>query len=186
MDSFSYLEPVCCSMSSSNYCFLTCIQVSQEAGQVVWYSHLLQNFPLFIVIHTVKGFGIASKAEIDVISIQLRFAFWTPVTLTWFQSPTFALLPPTTAPSHTLFPVLQLYPHPSWAFDLSSVPPSDLLDQASPPLETLRAPTAVALGSVAGMQLSVCLFYSEPYLPLEESLHEDKAWFFCLFCSALT
>ena len=40
---FSYLEPVCCSMSSSNYCFLNCIQISQEAGQVVWYSHLFQN-----------------------------------------------------------------------------------------------------------------------------------------------
>ena len=53
-------------MSSSNYCFLTCIQVSQEAGQVVWYSHLFQNFPQFIVIHTVKGFDIVSKAEIDV------------------------------------------------------------------------------------------------------------------------
>ena len=58
MYSFSYLEPVCCSMSSSNCCFLICIQISQEAGQVVWYSHLLQNFPQFIVIHTVKGFGI--------------------------------------------------------------------------------------------------------------------------------
>ena len=66
MYSFSYLEPVCCSMSSSNYCFLTCIQISQEAGQVVWYSHLFQNFPQFIVIHTVKGFGIVNKAEIDV------------------------------------------------------------------------------------------------------------------------
>ena len=53
-------------MSSSNCCFLTCIQVSQEAGQVVWYSKLLQNFPQFIVIHTVKGFGIVNKAEIDV------------------------------------------------------------------------------------------------------------------------
>ena len=52
-------------MSSSNYCFLTCIQVSQEAGQVVWYSHLFQNFPQFIVIHIVKGFGIVNKAEID-------------------------------------------------------------------------------------------------------------------------
>ena len=66
MYSFSYLEPVCCSMSSSNCCFLTCIQVSQEAGQVIWYSHLFQNFPQFIVIHTVKGFGIVNKAEIDV------------------------------------------------------------------------------------------------------------------------
>ena len=55
-------------MSSSNCCFLTCIHVSQEAGQVVWYSHLFQNFPQFIVIHTVKGFGIVNKAEIDVFS----------------------------------------------------------------------------------------------------------------------
>ena len=63
---FSYLEPVCCSMSSSNCCFLTCIQISQEAGKVFWYSHLFQNFPQFIVIHTVKGFGIVNKAQIDV------------------------------------------------------------------------------------------------------------------------
>ena len=53
-------------MSSSNCCFLTCIQISQEAGQVVWYPHLFQNFPQFVVIHTVKGFGIVNKAEIDV------------------------------------------------------------------------------------------------------------------------
>ena len=66
MYSFSYFEPVCCSMSSSNCCFLTCIQVSQETGQVVWYSHLFQNFPVYFVIHTVKGFGIVNKTEIDV------------------------------------------------------------------------------------------------------------------------
>ena len=53
-------------MSSSNCCFLTYIEVSQEAGQVVWYSHLFQNFLEFIVVHTVKGFGIVNKAEIDV------------------------------------------------------------------------------------------------------------------------
>ena len=46
--------------------FLTCIEVSQEAGQVVWYSHLLKNFPQFLVIHTVKGFGIVNEAEIVV------------------------------------------------------------------------------------------------------------------------
>ena len=51
-------------MSSSNCCFLTCIQISQETGQVVWYSHLLKNFPQFVVIHKVKGFGIANKAEV--------------------------------------------------------------------------------------------------------------------------
>ena len=66
MHSFSYLESVCCSMSSSNCCFLTCIPVSAEAGQVVWYSHLFKNFPQCIVIHTVKGFGIVNKAEVDV------------------------------------------------------------------------------------------------------------------------
>ena len=53
-------------MSSSNCCFLTCIQVSQEACQVVWYAHLFQNFPQFIVIHTVEGFGIVNTAEMDV------------------------------------------------------------------------------------------------------------------------
>ena len=53
-------------MSSSNCCFLTYIQVSQEVGQVVWYSHLFQNFPQFIVIHTVEGFGLVNKTEIDV------------------------------------------------------------------------------------------------------------------------
>ena len=65
MYSFPNLEPVCCSMSSSSCCFLTCIQISQEAGQVVWYFHPLKNFPQLIVIHTIKDFGIVSKAEID-------------------------------------------------------------------------------------------------------------------------
>ena len=64
-------------MSSSNCCFLTCIQVSQEAGQVVWCSHLLQNFPQFVVIHTVKGFGIVNKAEIDVF-LELSWFFDGP------------------------------------------------------------------------------------------------------------
>ena len=53
-------------MSSSNCCFLTCIQISQEVGQVVWYSHLLNNFPQFVVIHTVKGFGLVHKAKVGV------------------------------------------------------------------------------------------------------------------------
>ena len=59
------LEPVCCSISGSNCCFLTCIQVSQEAGKVVWYSHLLKNFPQFVVIHTVKGFNKVNEADVD-------------------------------------------------------------------------------------------------------------------------
>ena len=77
MHSFPDLEPVCYSISGSNCCFLTCIQVSQEAGQVVWYSHLFQNFPQFIVIHTVKGFGVVNKAEVNV-SVELSCFFDTP------------------------------------------------------------------------------------------------------------
>ena len=53
-------------MSSLTCCFLTCIQVSQEAGKVAWYSHLFKNFPQFVVSHTVNGFGVVNKAEGDV------------------------------------------------------------------------------------------------------------------------
>ena len=78
MYSFSYLEPVCCSMSYCNCCFLTCIQSSQEAGQVVCYSHLFQNFPQFVVIYTVEGFGLGNKAEIDVF-LELSCFFNDPM-----------------------------------------------------------------------------------------------------------
>ena len=64
--SFPNLETACCSMSSSNCCFLSCIQISQGADKVVWYSHLFKNFPQFVVSHTVKGFGMVNKAEVDV------------------------------------------------------------------------------------------------------------------------
>ena len=73
MYSLPDLEPVSFSMSSSNCSFLTCIHISQEAGQVVWYSHLLKNFPQFVVIYTVKDFGIVNKAEIDVCLELLLF-----------------------------------------------------------------------------------------------------------------
>ena len=55
-----------CSMSHPNCCFLACIQISQDAGKVVWYFHFLENFPQFFVIHTVKGFSIVNEAEADV------------------------------------------------------------------------------------------------------------------------
>ena len=77
MYSFPDLEPVCCPMSSSNCCFLTCIYIAQEAGQVVWYSYLLKNFPQFVVIHTVKGVGIVNKAEADVF-LELFCLFHDP------------------------------------------------------------------------------------------------------------
>ena len=72
-------------MSRSNCGLLTCIQVSQEAGQVIWYSHLFQNFPQFIVIHTVKGFGIVKKAEIDVF-LELYSFFNDPADVSNFIS----------------------------------------------------------------------------------------------------
>ena len=52
-------------MPGSNYCFLACIQVSQEIGKMLWYSHFFKNFPQFVVIHTVKGFSVVNGAEVD-------------------------------------------------------------------------------------------------------------------------
>ena len=64
-------------MSDFNCWFLSCIQVSQEAGKVVWYSHLLKNFPQFVVINTVKDFGIVNKAEVDFFSGTLLIFQWS-------------------------------------------------------------------------------------------------------------
>ena len=65
-------------MSSSNCYFLTCIQISQEAGQVVWYSHLYKNFSQFVVIHIVKGLGIVNKIEVGV-SLEFSHFFDDPM-----------------------------------------------------------------------------------------------------------
>ena len=70
------MEPVCCSMSSFNCCFLTCIQISQETGKVAWYAHLFKNFPQFVVIHTVKGFGVVNKAD---VFLEFSCFFYDPV-----------------------------------------------------------------------------------------------------------
>ena len=64
-------------MSGSNYCFLTCIQVFQKTGKVLWYSHLLKNFLQFVVIHTVKGFKVVSEAEVDVF-LEFPCFFYDP------------------------------------------------------------------------------------------------------------
>ena len=67
-------------MSGSNCCFLTYIQISQQASQVLWYSHLFQNFPQFIVIHTVKSFGVVSEDEVNVfLEISYIFFFVYPL-----------------------------------------------------------------------------------------------------------
>ena len=80
------------SMSRSNCCIFTGIQMSQEAGKVVWYSHLLKNFPQFTVIHIVKGFGIVNNAELDVFldfscffMIQQLLAIWSLVPLPFLK-----------------------------------------------------------------------------------------------------
>ena len=65
-------------MSGCNCCFLTCIWISQEAGQVVWYSHIFKNFTQFVVVHTVKRFGVVNKAEVDVF-LKLSCFFDDPV-----------------------------------------------------------------------------------------------------------
>ena len=77
MYSFSNFEPVHCSMYSSNCCFLSCIQVSQQAGNVVWYSRLFKHIPQFIVIHTVKDFSIVYETEVDIL-LELHCFFYDP------------------------------------------------------------------------------------------------------------
>ena len=63
---FLNLEPISCSIQGSNCCFLTCIQVSQVTGKMVWYSCLSKSFSQFVMIHTVKGFSVVNETEIDV------------------------------------------------------------------------------------------------------------------------
>ena len=82
-------------MSGSNCYFLTFIRISQEAGKLVWYSHVFKNFPQFVVIHTVKGFNIVNEAEVDFFFLILLFfsviewmlAVWSLVPLL-FLNPT--------------------------------------------------------------------------------------------------
>ena len=64
-------------MSSPKCCFLTCKQVSQEVGKVVWYSRLFKNFPQFVVIHIVRGFSIVNEVEVDVF-LEFSCFFYDP------------------------------------------------------------------------------------------------------------
>ena len=77
MYSFPNFEPVSCFMQGSNCCFLSCIQVSQEVGKGVWYSHLSKTFPQFVVIHTVKGFSIVNEAVTDAF-LEFPCRFYDP------------------------------------------------------------------------------------------------------------
>ena len=59
-------------------CFLNSIQICQETGKVVWYSHLFKNFPQFVVIHTVKSFSTVNEAEVDAF-------FWNSLAFSMSQ-----------------------------------------------------------------------------------------------------
>ena len=91
----SLFGTICCFMSSSNCWFLTCIHISQDTGQVVWYSHLFKNFLQFIVIHTVKGIDIVNKAEINVFWNSFAFLMIQGMLVIW-----------------SLFP--ESFPNPTW------------------------------------------------------------------------
>ena len=76
----SDLEPVPCSMSSSNCCFLTFVQVSQEPGKVVWCYHLLKNFALYCCCDShYQDFSILNDAEVDF------FFFWNSLAFSMIQ-----------------------------------------------------------------------------------------------------
>ena len=77
MYSFSSLEPVQWPMSNINSFFLTYTQVYQEAGEMVWYSHLFKNFLQFVVVHAVKGFSIVNEAEVDDFSGIILLFLWS-------------------------------------------------------------------------------------------------------------
>jgi len=78
MYSFPNLEPVYCYMFGYNCCFLTCIQISQEEGKMVWYTHLFKMFYSFFVIHPVKSFSIVNEAEVDIF-LKLSCFFYDPM-----------------------------------------------------------------------------------------------------------
>ena len=102
MYSFPYLEPVYCSKSCSNCFFLTCIQISQKAGKMVWYPYLLKNFPQFAVIHTVKGFSVVSEVGIDSF-LEFPCFFYYPADVGNLISGSFAFLFPACTSSSLAF-----------------------------------------------------------------------------------
>ena len=73
MCSFPNLESAHCHMSNSHCCSLTCIQISQQTGKVVWCSHLFKNFPQFAAIHTAKGFSLYRLPDTYIGSHHISF-----------------------------------------------------------------------------------------------------------------
>ena len=85
MYSFLNLEPIIYFIQGSNCCFLIRIQISQETGEMVWYSHLSKSFPQFVMIHSVKRFSIVDETEIDVF-LKFPCFFYNPVNLIFSSS----------------------------------------------------------------------------------------------------
>ena len=86
MYSFPDLEPVCCSMSSSHCCFLISIQISQEAGKVVWYSHLLKNFPVCCDPHSPRLWH-SQESRSSCFSGTLSLFQWSQMLAIWSLVP---------------------------------------------------------------------------------------------------
>ena len=80
-------------MSSSNCCLLNCIHISQEAGKVMWYSHLFKKVPQFVVIHAVKGLNVINEVEVDVFLEFYCFTYDPRLLATWSLVP-FSFLNP--------------------------------------------------------------------------------------------
>ena len=89
-------------MSTTYCCFLTCIQISQKAGKVVWYSHLFKNLPQFVVIHTVKGFSIISEADV-IVFLELSCFIYNQQMLVIRSLVTFPFLNPARIPGSSQF-----------------------------------------------------------------------------------
>ena len=143
---FPDLKPVCCSMSSSNCCFLTCIQISQEAGQVVSYSHLFKKFPPFFVIHVVKGFGVVNKAEVDVFLELLLFQWFNQIRWDQSLSPVRLFATPWTAARQASLSITNSRSSLRLMF-IQSVMPSSYLILCHPLLLLLPIPASIRVFS---------------------------------------
>ena len=83
---FSQFEPVHCSMSCSNCCFLICIQVSQEVGRVIWYSHLFKNFHSLLWSRSQR-LSRNNEAEVDVFWNSFAFSIISQMLTIWSLVP---------------------------------------------------------------------------------------------------
>ena len=106
-------------------CFLTSIQISQETGKVVWYSHFFKNFPHFVVIYIVNGFSTVNEAKVGVFWNSLAFSMIQWMLAIWFLLPLPFLNPAWTSVSSRL----TLDIHLSCSYKISCDPSLSLVRQ---------------------------------------------------------